>query len=69
MVDFVRGKWRIYEHWSDYTSVSGGIIRKGKVIRRYDPEAGQREGLPAAFDSKADAVAYAERWLRTKQAK
>ncbi len=62
-VDCVRGQWRIYEAWSDYTQGTGHTIRRGKVVRRFDPDAGLLEGKPASFTTKADAVHYYERWI------
>ncbi len=67
-VDFVRGSWRIYEQYSDYNPVTGGHIRKGNVVRRYDPDAGASEGKPASFDTKEAAFEYARKWL-TKRVK
>lgn len=63
-VDLVRGKWRIYEQYHDYSATSGGMERKGKVVRRYDHDAGNREGLPAVFNTKGEAITYAEQWLK-----
>lgn len=65
-LDFVRGQWRIYEQYWDYSTTSGGMVRKGKVVRRYDPDAGKQEGLPATFATKDEATAYFERWLKEK---
>lgn len=58
-----KGKWRIYECDQEYTTTSGGHLLKGKVVRRYDPQAGVNEGKAAEFDSKQQAVEYAQRWL------
>lgn len=68
MLDVTRaGKWRIYEVSEDYSSTSGGFIVRGKVVRRYDPHADELEGKPAEFESKDQAMEYANRWLPKEQ--
>lgn len=59
VIDFARGKWRLYEAWKD----GDDRISKGRCVRRFDPEAGDREGLPAAFETMEAAVGYAKRWI------
>jgi hypothetical protein len=55
---------RLYEDASTYSTRHGGqVLKKGKVVRRYDPDAGEQEGKPAEFTSLLDAAAYAARWL------
>ncbi len=66
VVDKVKGKWRIYEAVEEYSSTTGGFVSKGKTIRRYDPEAGDKEGKFAQFTSKQEAIEYAEKWLISK---
>ena len=43
--------WKIYEDATGYSSVSGQVIKKGKVVRGED-------GKPMVFPSKADAEAW-----------
>lgn len=63
-VDCIRGKWRIYEYRMEYNSVTGGHLLREKAVRRYDPDAAlTEEGNIASFATKADAVAYWQRWL------
>ena len=57
------GKFGIYEDASYYSSTSGGVQKRGRLVRRWDPDAGDQEGRPARFDTLAEAVAYAKRWL------
>jgi len=59
----VGNKYRVYEDGSEYTAVSGMTVVKGKMVRRWDPDAGDQEGKPAAFDTVEEAVAYIKRWL------
>jgi hypothetical protein len=66
IIDIVRGKWQIFEYSSEYTTTSGGFIKRGKVVRRYDPNAGDSEGKPARFVAKWEAVEYAKTWLKVK---
>jgi hypothetical protein len=56
IVDKTGEGWRIYESVSEET---------GKVVRRYDPEAGPEKGLPATFPTKTQAVGYVKRWCIT----
>lgn len=59
-VDLVGMNWRIYEAWGDYTTTSGGHIRKGQVIRRYD---GEFDGQIGNFRTKEEAIAWAKKFL------
>ena len=64
VIDFVCGKWRIYEAWGDYSTTSGGFVVKGRAVRREDCTAPlEIQGSIAKFDTKSDALAYCERWL------
>lgn len=56
-------RFRLYEVNDYYSSTSGGVAVKGKMIRRYDPEARELEGKPAQFPTVDEAVTYAKRWL------
>jgi len=68
MLDKTRaGKWRIYECHEDYSTVSGGFLVRGKVVRRYDPQAGSLEGKPAEFETKQAADVYAQKWLTPRR--
>lgn len=63
-IDLVRGKWRIYEdEGTGYSTTTGQIIYRGKVVKRYDPEAGANEGRIAQFNTKAEAEEYCRKWL------
>lgn len=62
-VDLIRGRWRIYEQYSDYTSTTGGHLRRGKMVRRYDLDAGEQEGKPAQFKTKTEAIEYVNKYL------
>jgi hypothetical protein len=62
-VDLVRDKWQLFEYADDYNENSGGITVKGKVVRRYDPNAGEQEGKPGRWDTKEEAIAYYRRWI------
>ena len=67
MVDFVSGSWRIYECLEDYSTTSGGMLIKGKLIRRY--EAGvplELEGQVAKFATKQQALEYIDNYLVSK---
>jgi hypothetical protein len=57
------GKFRIYENADGYSQTSGSVQKKGTVIRRYDPDAGAKEGCVATFASVKDAESYIDRWL------
>jgi hypothetical protein len=63
MVDFVRGGWRLYEYHQEYTTTTGGWLKRLKAARRWDPEAGAEEGRMATFKTKEEAVAYHVKWL------
>ncbi len=68
MVDFVSGSWRIYECLDDYSTTSGGMLIKGKLIRRY--EAGvslELEGQIAKFTTKQQALEYIDTYLVRKR--
>lgn len=56
-------KFGIYGDASYYSQTSGGVQKRGTLVRRWDPDAGDLEGKPAKFATLAEAVAYAERWL------
>lgn len=58
-------KYRVHEDASSYTwsGPTAAHVKVGKMVRRYDPDAGDREGKPAAFDSFEAAEAYIKRWL------
>lgn len=58
-------KYRVHEDDSSY-SYSGPTaahVKVGKMVRRYDPDAGPLEGKPAAFDTPQEAEQYVRRWL------
>lgn len=56
-------KFRLYEVNEVYSQVSGGVTTKGKMIRRFDPDARELEGKPAQFNTVSECVDYAKRWL------
>lgn len=57
------GRYRIYENGDGYSQTTGGITKKGKAVRRYDPDAGEREGCIGEWSSVKDAENYIDRWL------
>ena len=62
-VALVRKRFRVYQDGSVYTSTSGITVVRGKLMRRWDPDAGDQEGKPASFATQEEAVAYIKRWL------
>lgn len=48
----LNGKWRVYEDGSYYSQVSGGVSKRGKVMRNVDDK-------PLSFVSQKDA----EDWI------
>lgn len=67
MLDLVRGKWQIFEAWQEYNPTTGGHIRKGLVLRRWDPDAGDQEGKAGRWATKAEAEAYFARWVAPRE--
>lgn len=63
VIDLSGKHCRIYELNQSYSSTSGQILLKGKVIRRYDWEAKELEGKIAKFNSIQEAIDYIDKWL------
>ena len=55
--------YRIHEDGSESGSANRRQVVTGAIVRRYDPEAGDREGKPATFPTPEEASAYVKRWL------
>lgn len=68
MVDLVGKKWRLFEYCRGSVGSSSARIRKGKVVRRWDSVAALKDkGKPARFETKQEAIDYANRFLKASQ--
>jgi hypothetical protein len=63
------GRYRIYENADGYSQTTGGITRKGAVVRRYDPDAGDSEGKIGEWKTATEAIAYIDRWLTSPKSR
>ena len=59
-----KGAFRLREEGHDGArSQASAAVKLGKLVRRYDPDAGDQEGKPVEFGTVAEMEAYAKRWL------
>lgn len=63
LIGKVKNKYRIYEDGSYYSQTSGGVIKKGTAVRRWDPDARDKEGKFAEFPTITECEQYIDRWL------
>lgn len=58
-------KYRVHHDNSSYSysGPTGAHVKIGAMVKRYDPDAGDKEGKAAAFDTPDEAIAYIKRWL------
>ena len=61
---------KVYELAGGYSQTSGATMKRGPVVRRYDPESWgtDAEGKPATFADAAEAEAYCRKWLAPRGA-